>query len=167
MKADSMTSLNINSTPTSTNTSGTAAALNALNGTNQNAPEDDSVHDAFQKFVAGTFYKEMMKSMHKMHDKPAYFHGGQAEEMFQSQMDQHVAEDLAAKHGQALVEPLFNVFSAKLRARSVGAPKSETQSTRPAGNAGVPGSPPIPARSHVPNDTEISARLASAQSLRS
>lgn len=81
--------------------------------------QDSSVRDAFQKFVAGTFYKQMLKSMRKMHDKPAYFHGGQAEEMFQGQMDQQVAEDLSIKHGAALTEPLFQAFTAKLRAQQI------------------------------------------------
>lgn len=68
------------------------------------------VKEKFQDFVAGTFYKMMLKEMRKMHDKPAYLHGGQAEDIFQGQLDQQVAEDLAHKHGDALVGPLYDAF---------------------------------------------------------
>jgi hypothetical protein len=64
----------------------------------------------FQDFAAGTFYKEMMKSLRKMHNKPAYVYGGQAEEIFQGQMSQHVAEDLAHNNGSQFAAPLFQGF---------------------------------------------------------
>ena len=34
----------------------------------------------------------MLKAMRSTVDKPAYFHGGQAEEVFRSQLDQHLAD---------------------------------------------------------------------------
>jgi len=78
-------------------------------------PADSPVREAFQKFVAGTFYKQMLKSLRKMHDRPAYFHGGQAEEMFRSRMDQQVAENLAETQGDALAGPLYHAFAQQLR----------------------------------------------------
>jgi len=63
--------------------------------------------EAFQSAVAGTFYKMMIKSMHKMHGKAAYFNGGQAEEMFQGQMDQRFAADFARTNGAALTDSLY------------------------------------------------------------
>lgn len=64
----------------------------------------------FQDFVAGTFYKQMLKALRKTLDKPAYMHGGQAENIFQSQMDQQVAEDLAASQGATIADPLYTAF---------------------------------------------------------
>src|SRR3990170_2333798 len=63
--------------------------------------------EAFQSAVAGTFFKMMIKSMHKMHGQAAYFHGGQAEEMFQGQMDQMFAADFARSHGASLTDALY------------------------------------------------------------
>src|SRR3990172_10102476 len=63
--------------------------------------------EAFQSAVAGTFFKLMIKSMHKMHGKPAYFHGGQAEEMFQGQMDQVFSENFARSNGASLTDALY------------------------------------------------------------
>lgn len=68
------------------------------------------VKEKFQEFVAGTFYTQMLKALHKTHDKPAYFHGGQTEEIFQSHLDQQVATDLAKNNGAAFSDSLFNAF---------------------------------------------------------
>jgi hypothetical protein len=81
------------------------AAQGRTGGTVSSA--DVTEREAFQAAVAGTFFKMMLKSMHKMHDKPAYFHGGQAEEAFQNQMNELLAEDFAKTNGAPLVESLY------------------------------------------------------------
>ncbi|MCA9040692.1 MAG: rod-binding protein [Planctomycetaceae bacterium] len=83
----------------------------ALNLAADRANSVEEVKAVFQEFVAGTFYSSMLKSMHAMHDKPAYLHGGQAEEMFQNQLDQEISKELAAEHGDALVAPLLPAFA--------------------------------------------------------
>jgi Rod binding domain-containing protein len=70
----------------------------------------------FQDFVAGTFYKEMLKSLHKMHGKSAYFDGGQAEKIFQGQLDQQTAENLAHSRGSQLSDGLYQAFLQHQRA---------------------------------------------------
>ncbi len=62
---------------------------------------------SFQDFSAGTFYKEMLKSLRSGQKHSKYFYGGQAEEIFRGQMDQQIAEDLARQHGGAFSNPLF------------------------------------------------------------
>jgi flagellar protein FlgJ len=79
-----------------------------------NAPSPE-LRGAFQDFVAGTFYQQMLRTLRKTQGQPAYFHGGQAEQIFQSQLDQQIAEDLARDHGAAFAEPLFNSFAARFR----------------------------------------------------
>ncbi len=76
----------------------------------QSSSDTDKMKSTFQDFTAGTFYKEMMKSLRKMHNKPAYMYGGHAEEIFQGQMDQQVAENLAHTKGSQIAEPLFQGF---------------------------------------------------------
>lgn len=61
----------------------------------QSPADKEKLKSTFQDFAAGTFYKEMLKSLRKMHNKPAYMYGGHAEEVFQGQMDQQVAETFA------------------------------------------------------------------------
>jgi Rod binding domain-containing protein len=95
----------------------------------QPAEANLQVKEKFQEFVAGTFYSQMLKALHKTHDKPAYFHGGQAEELFQSQMDQHVATELSKNHGASFSDPLFNTFQNQLKGIR---PESSTQPPRAA-----------------------------------
>jgi Rod binding domain-containing protein len=93
-----------------------SSTVNVLGQNNIRRPTDEQLllKEKFQDFVAGTFYTQMLKALHSTHGKAAYFHGGQAEEIFQSQMDQQVAENLARNHGEAFADQLFTVFKNKL-----------------------------------------------------
>lgn len=94
-----------------------AAPLSQLLATaiESDARDEANLRKHFDAAVAGTFYRQMLQSMRKLHDKPAYFHGGQAEEMFRNQIDEQVADDLASRHGKAFTDPLFESFAARLR----------------------------------------------------
>ncbi len=96
---------------------GSTANLQLLTQSGFEQPTDANIQvkEKFQEFVAGTFYMQMLKALHKTHDKPAYFHGGQAEKIFQSQMDQQVATELSRSHGAAFSDPLFSAFQNQLK----------------------------------------------------
>jgi Rod binding domain-containing protein len=88
--------------------------------------KDDELRTAFQGFVAGTFYKQMLKSLRKTTRRPAYFHGGRAEEIFRGQMDQEVSENLAKRPGDTLVGPMYRSFAQRLRpdlAKAIARPR--------------------------------------------
>jgi Rod binding domain-containing protein len=74
---------------------------------------DDSVEKArdlkkaFSQFVGETFYGEMLKAMRQSAGEPAYFHGGMAEEQFQSRLDMQRAQDLAGSENNAFAEGMF------------------------------------------------------------
>jgi Rod binding domain-containing protein len=70
-----------------------------------------AVREKFQDFVAGTFYKEMLKSLRAAQRPSKYLNGGQAEKIFQGQMDQQIAEDLARQYGEHLATPLFDSYA--------------------------------------------------------
>ena len=74
----------------------------------------------FNEFAAGTFYREMLGAMRKSHSKPAYFDGGQAEQIFRAELDRRIADDLAARHGDAFSAPLYEAFSQQLLAAPRG-----------------------------------------------
>jgi hypothetical protein len=75
----------------------------------QKTPEatPEQVRDAFTQFVGESFYAQLLGAMRSSLGKPAYFHGGRAEEIFTSQLDQTMAEQLADKSTQRLIDPLF------------------------------------------------------------
>jgi Rod binding domain-containing protein len=87
---------------------GASSAASRLSGHSKDSKGD--VKSNFQDFAAGTFYKEMLKSLRKMHGKPAYLDGGQAEKIFEGQLDQQVAEDLAHSHGGQFSDGLYQAF---------------------------------------------------------
>ncbi len=85
--------------------------LGALNAPAKGASGDDETRGAFDSFVGETFYSQMIKSMHKMQGKPAYFNGGRAEEAFQSQLDQQWSEQMSKATAHSFTEPMYKLFS--------------------------------------------------------
>lgn len=67
------------------------------------------LQQAYRDFVGKTFFGEMLKSMRSTVGKPAYFHGGQAEEVFRSQLDQHLADHMTAASAGELADPMFRL----------------------------------------------------------
>lgn len=72
---------------------------------------------AFQDFVAGTFFKQMLKSLRSGQGEIQYLGGGQAEKLFRGQLDQQLAEDLARDHGAPFAAPLYQNFENYRQAR--------------------------------------------------
>jgi hypothetical protein len=53
----------------------------------------------------------MMSAMRKTVDKPAYFHGGRSEEVFQSQLDQILSERMSEASAEQFTGPMFDLFT--------------------------------------------------------
>jgi hypothetical protein len=70
-----------------------------------------SEREAFDRFVGGTFYRQMLSAMQKTVGKPAYFHGGQGEEMFRGQLNQILADKMAEATADQFTGPMFELFS--------------------------------------------------------
>jgi len=66
--------------------------------------------EAFTDFVGQTMFGQALSSMRKTLDKPAYFHGGRAEEVFQGQLDQMLAEELTEASADSFAGPMFDLF---------------------------------------------------------
>src|ERR1041384_2927180 len=67
----------------------------------------EEVRDKFTQFVGEAFFGQMMKAMRSTVGKPAYFYGGRAEEGFQGQLDQTMAEHLTKASTSKFAEPMF------------------------------------------------------------
>lgn len=72
---------------------------------------DDETREAFQSFVGQTMFGQMLAAMRKTVDKPAYFHGGRAEEVFRQQLDQVLAEKLSDASAEQFAEPMYELFT--------------------------------------------------------
>ena len=66
-----------------------------------------AVRQAFTSFVGETFFSQMIKSMRSTTDKPAYFHGGRGEEVFQAQLDQELSQQMTAASADKFAHPMF------------------------------------------------------------
>ena len=75
----------------------------------------NAMASAFQQFVGETFFQLMLKSLHGMHDKPAYLHGGHAETLFQSQLDQEIASQLSQTKVGSFSQDLYQVFQSQIK----------------------------------------------------
>jgi Rod binding domain-containing protein len=82
-------------------------ARNLTQAGNGDQPE---LRKAFDSFVGETFYGQMLEAMRKTQQKPAYFHGGQAEEMFRKQLDQTLATKMAESSASSFTGPMFDLF---------------------------------------------------------
>ena len=108
--------MNLSSIPSSAANSGSEEIFRPLAA--PPAAKQLEVEEVFQDFVAGTFYKQMLKALRKTQNEPAYFFGGQAERMFQSQLDQEVAESLAKTSGKQFSQDLFKAFMQSQQTRT-------------------------------------------------
>ena len=83
-----------------------------LTETKATPPASDlQVREKFQDFVAGTFYQTMIKALRSGEQKPAYFHGGQAEEIFKGQLDEQLSSQMARDHGETFAGPLYAAYA--------------------------------------------------------
>lgn len=73
--------------------------------------DNPELRKQFDTFVGEAFYGQMLASMHKTVGKPAYFHGGRAEEVFQGQLDQILSTKLTEASANQFTGPMFELFS--------------------------------------------------------
>ncbi len=75
------------------------------------AAQREVLRRTFESAVGQTLFGQMLKSMRKGQNKPAYFHGGRAEEAFQQQLDQVLAEKMAQSSASSFAGPMFELFT--------------------------------------------------------
>lgn len=73
-------------------------------------PKDRDPREVFDTFFGETFYGQMLKSLRSTAHKPAYFHGGRAEEIFQGQLDQMLAQELTRSDASQMTDAMFQAF---------------------------------------------------------
>ncbi|MGD9126400.1 MAG: rod-binding protein [Planctomycetia bacterium] len=93
-----------------------AANVTKLQQTGQQVQKQDAdqskqeLKKTFASVFGEMLYTEMLKGMRKTLDKPAYFHGGPAEEIFTQQLDQVLAEKMAETSGESLLGSTFDAI---------------------------------------------------------
>ena len=83
-----------------------------LEGRKAEQPQGNAeLRKQFDGFVGETFYGQMLSAMRKTVDKPAYFHGGRAEEAFRGQLDQILSTKMAEASAGSFSGPMFELFN--------------------------------------------------------
>ncbi|MHB0959131.1 MAG: rod-binding protein [Pirellulaceae bacterium] len=103
--------MDITSLATTTYDVATRVEPSALTRPSQGTGDEKALHKAFQDFVGQTFYSQLLSAMRKSVDKPAYLHGGRAEEVFQNQLDQVLSEKLSDATAETFTEPMYQLFT--------------------------------------------------------
>ncbi|MFN7628907.1 MAG: rod-binding protein [Pirellula sp.] len=71
---------------------------------------DDALEKAFTDFVGQTLFAQVLSSMRSTQKEPAYFHGGQAEKIFQGQLDQILTEEISNASADKIAKPMYELF---------------------------------------------------------
>ncbi|PQO39648.1 hypothetical protein DTL21_02565 [Bremerella cremea] len=106
-------------------------ATSISSNTSSAAPQSE-LRDRFDQFVGESLFGQMLQSMRKSLGKPAYFHGGRAEEVFQSQLDQLLVEKISDASAEQITEPMYELFAANMGQRHDASQMSEVVSEQEA-----------------------------------
>jgi hypothetical protein len=68
---------------------------------------------AFTDFAGQTFFGELVKQMRETLHKPAFFHGGMGEDIFQSQLDQIMVERMSQTSAKSFTDPMYDLLMAR------------------------------------------------------
>ncbi len=79
----------------------------ATSSAEQRLQDAQKVQKTFRTFVGEAFFGQMLKAMRSTQGKPAYFHGGRAEEVFRGQLDQALAEVMTEASADTIADPMF------------------------------------------------------------
>ena len=79
----------------------------ATSSAEQRLQDAQEVQKTFRMFVGEAFFGQMLKAMRSTQGKPAYFHGGRAEEVFRGQLDQALAEVMTEASADTIADPMF------------------------------------------------------------
>ena len=74
--------------------------------------DDKQFKELLHKFVGQVLFGQMLKSMRATQEKNPYFHGGQAEEIFQSQLDMVLTDQMSSATSKSLSEPMYKLMKA-------------------------------------------------------
>ena len=72
--------------------------------------DDEEFRKVFHQFVGQTMFGQMLKSMRETQQKPAYFHGGRVEEIFQEQLDNVLIDKMTAATPHSFSDTIFQLM---------------------------------------------------------
>ena len=74
--------------------------------------EEKRFRKVLHQFIGQTLFGQMLKSMRATQEKNPYFHGGNAEDIYQSMLDMELTEQLTKSTSNTLSEPMYKLMKA-------------------------------------------------------
>ena len=88
------------------------AVPHAAGSARRNVHDTPELHKTFNDFVGQTFFGELVKQMRATLKKPAFFHGGMGEDIFQAQLDQILVERISETSAKTFSDPMYQLLMA-------------------------------------------------------
>ena len=66
--------------------------------------------EVLHQFIGQTLFGQMLKTMRETQEKNPYFHGGQAEEIYQSMLDMQLTDQMTKASSKTLSEPMYKLM---------------------------------------------------------
>lgn len=73
--------------------------------------KNEQARETFQSVMGEMLFGQMLKSMRKTVGKPAYFHGGRAEEIFTQQLDEVLAQTISESSADQYLGPMYELWA--------------------------------------------------------
>ena len=73
---------------------------------------DKQFRELLHQFIGQTLFGQMMKSMRATQEKNPYFHGGNAEDIYQSMLDMEFTDQMTKATSKTLSEPMYKLMKA-------------------------------------------------------
>ena len=74
--------------------------------------EDPRFRELLHQFIGQTLFGQMLKSMRATQEKNPFFHGGNAEEIYQSMLDMELTDQMTKATAKTLSEPMYKLMTA-------------------------------------------------------
>ena len=76
------------------------------------AANEKQFRELLHQFIGQTLFGQMLKSMRSTQEKNPFFHGGQAEEIYQSLLDMELTDQMTKSTSKTLSEPMYKLMKA-------------------------------------------------------
>jgi len=73
---------------------------------------DKQFREVLHQFIGQTLFGQMLKSMRATQEKNPYFHGGNAEDIYQSMLDMTLTDTMTKATSKTLSEPMYKLMKA-------------------------------------------------------
>jgi len=71
---------------------------------------EQQFRELLHQFIGQTLFGQMLKSMRATQEKNPFFHGGQAEEIYQSLLDMEMTDQMTKATSKTLSEPMYKLM---------------------------------------------------------